>query len=100
MQCERNSIQYLSIKQKLSVYNGILKKTIREAKVNFYNEKFEEHKTNIRETWKTINTIICRNKNKPEGIKSILLDGELTKDTHNIANAFNHFFCQYRKITL
>ena len=60
----KDSISYDELKNRLSVYNKILKKTIREARYIYYNRQFEESKTNVRKTWSTINEIISRTKNK------------------------------------
>ena len=55
-----HSGEFVRIKNDLCTYNRILKKTIRQAKLNFYNTVFEKCKTNPKETWKTINGIIKR----------------------------------------
>ena len=60
----KDSLLYGQLKNKLSVYNKILKKTIREAKYVYYNRQFEESKANIKKTWSTINEIICKLKLK------------------------------------
>ena len=44
----KDSLLYGQLKNKLSVYNKILKKTIREAKYVYYNRQFEESKANIK----------------------------------------------------
>ena len=56
----KDLLSYAELKNRLSVYNKILKKTIREAKYIYYNRQFEESRTNVRKTWSTINEIICR----------------------------------------
>ena len=68
----KDSITYVELKNRLSVYNKILKKTIREAKYIYYNRQFEESRTNARKTWSTINEIMSSAKNKKDGIKSII----------------------------
>ena len=45
---QKDSLFYTELKNKLSVYNKILKKTIREAKYIYYNRQFEESKSNIK----------------------------------------------------
>ena len=39
---------YSNLKQSLSVYNGILKKIIREAKADYYYKTFETYKNDIK----------------------------------------------------
>ena len=89
---QKDSIFYTELKNKLSVYNKILKKTIREAKYIYYNRQFEESKSNIRKTWSTINEIICKTKNKKNSIKSIIKDGRQIRDLAHIVEKFNEFF--------
>ena len=60
----KDSISYFELKNKLSVYHKILRKTIREAKYIYYNQQFEESRKNVRKTWSTINEIISRTKIK------------------------------------
>ena len=76
----KDSISYVELKNRLNVYNEILKKTIREAKYIYYNRQFEESRTNVRKTWSTINEIISRTENKKDGIKSIIKDGRQIRD--------------------
>ena len=82
---------YTVRKDNLSAYKKILKKSIREAKIQYYNAEFEKSKHNIKKTWKTIADIIQISKNKPNGIKCILDNGRLT-DQLEITNKFNDFF--------
>ena len=44
--------QYSGRKQNLSVYNAILKKTIRECKIKYYHAMFNKYKYDIKNTWK------------------------------------------------
>ena len=88
----KDSLSYVEFKNRLSVYNKILKKTIREAKYIYYNRQFEESRTNVRKTWSTINEIISRTKNKKDGIKPIIKDGRQIRDLSQIVENFNEFF--------
>ena len=65
---------------------------IRKSKREHFYSKFKNTRNNIKDTWKTINSIIGRVRNKPQ--QSILK----TEETNNItepkaiSNAFNNFF--------
>ena len=48
----------------LKSYNTILKKLIRQAKIQYYAEQFDKNKSNIRHTWSTIKEILNKCKNK------------------------------------
>ena len=76
----------------LRLYKTILKKTIRAAKLMYYQITFNKYKYNIRNTWNTINEIISR-PSKNDSFLTFFIDGQ-TKLTENldIANKFNAFF--------
>jgi len=57
-------------KTNLATYNGILKKAIRNAKLNYYNSQFNQNKNNMKSTWKLISEIICK-QNKSDKVKKI-----------------------------
>ena len=70
-----------------------VQKTIRAAKVEYYNKSFENYKSDMKKTWNKINEILS-NKSKKDEFPNYFLDGNkiLTKDI-DIANCFNNFFC-------
>ena len=88
----KSTTRYQEFKQQLRVYNTILKKTIREAKFSYYNRQFEINKSNMKNTWSTINEIICKSKHKQFGIKAILYEGRQINDCDKIAELFNKFY--------
>ena len=94
---DRSSPRHFQLKNTLSIYNKLLKKTIREAKTIYYNQRFEENRTNIKNTWVTINEIICKKKNKGNGIKAIMKDGQIIQDKKSVVNSFNDFFVNIGK---
>ena len=90
---EKSSVLHDEVKQKLKVYNSILKKTIRESKLSHYNKAFDDNKSNMRKTWAIINELICKTKNKHQGIKTILSsEGKQIKDQVKIAELLNNFY--------
>ena len=42
------SLEYTSLKQRLSDFNLILRKSIREAKISYYNATFQKYKNDIK----------------------------------------------------
>jgi hypothetical protein len=73
-------------------YNNILKKAIRAAKKLYYNNCFHKFKSDIKNTWSTINNIICKTKNVTNLPKYFLINGSRVDDDITIANEFNKFF--------
>ena len=59
------------IKQNLTVYNQLLKKSIREAKTIYYNNEFNQNRSNMRKMWNTISEIIHKQKNNHTSITKI-----------------------------
>ena len=76
----------------LKTYNKILKRSIYAAKQHFLESTFNKYKSDIRNTWKTINKLMSRNKKANCYPSSINIDGiEITNQT-DMANTFNTFF--------
>ena len=88
---EINTEEFMILKRNLLTYNNILKQSIREAKLTFYKGKFENYRTDSKQTWKTINEVINKtnNKNIPD---YIMINGEKITDTNDIVNHFNEYF--------
>ena len=57
-QTSSDSIDFLTIKHNLSLYNKILKRLIRNAKMHFYNSKFNRSRSNSKRTLQTINEVL------------------------------------------
>ena len=55
---------YNSLKQNLKSYNSIKKKNIRQAKIDYYADQFNQSKSNIRHTWSVVKEILNKCKNK------------------------------------
>ena len=86
------SPNYTILKVNLKAFNTILKKTIRAAKYMYYESTFSRNKTNIKNTWKTINEIISKSPPKKQ-FPTFFRDGrkEITENCE-IANKFNTLF--------
>lgn len=77
---------------KYKKYKNKLTWTLRFAKRLYYDKKFEENKTNIKQTWKYLNDIINRKKSKSK-INTVFKQGNNEiSDPLEIANGFCHYF--------
>ena len=83
---------YNSLKQNLKSYNSILKKTIRQAKIDYYADQFNQSKSNIRHTWSVVKEILNKCKNKREFPNYFVIDDREIKAHTDISNCFNRFF--------
>ena len=73
-------------------YRNYVTLKLRQAKSEFYYDKFNDIKDNARKTWQCINTLLGKNKNKSACVESVKLNGEIVTDKEVIASAFNDFF--------
>ena len=89
---EISNINYQTYKADLNTYNNILKKTIRAAKKLYYNKCFHKFKSDVKNTWSTINDIIGKTKKTSDFPKYFLINGQQIDDDYKIANEFNKFF--------
>ena len=87
-----NDPTYLVLKQNLNVYNCILRKNIRNAKILYYNDLFTKFKDDIKKTWDTIKTVMHKKKNKKHIPECLIIDGSEITDKITIAEKFNDFF--------
>ena len=65
---------------------------LRQAKRNYFNGKFDEVKDNIKSTWKLINNLFNKNKNRDKTIDSLEIETKKITNKQDIANSFNDFF--------
>ena len=80
------------LKTNLHTYNSILNKTKREAKSNYYKQKFDENKYDNRKTWDTIREVINKPNSKHQMPSYFIHDNDCLTDPKEIANKFNDFF--------
>ena len=76
----------------LKTYNGIINKTIRHAKLLYYNKMFDKYKNDSRKSWKLINSLISSTKNKKELTSLFIINGETVTNEEQISKHFNTFF--------
>ena len=88
-----NNIQRKTeLKSKLRSYQNILQKVKRKAKLNYWNHKFNSDNSNIKETWKNINTLLNRNKNKRDLPIQIKTNDKVLVNKYDIANTLNNHY--------
>ena len=80
------------IKRNLAVYNHLLKNSIREVKTIYYNNEFNQNRSNLCTMWNTISEIIHKQKNNHTSIKKTCFQEKYINDQTEIANTFNDFF--------
>ena len=91
-----NSPNYDTIKTNLKTYNLILKQNIHSAKQIYYETCFHHFRNDIRNTWKTLNEILTKNKTKQKLPTVFKENGTDITGNINIANKFNTFFYKCR----
>ena len=64
------------------------------AKKKFYEYEFNKYRNDIRQTWKTIKTIINKTKQKEDFPKHFLVNNQSISNPVDIANKFNEYFVQ------
>jgi len=78
--------------QIFKTYKNKLQTLIRKSKRRHYFLKFENTKNNMRETWKTINSIIGSGKKQSSQSKFKDELGNFVSNPQDISNRFNNFF--------
>ena len=64
----------------------------RSAKQTYYNEIFIKYRNDIRNTWKTINSIIGKQNDKSNTAQRFKINGNLVSEPKQISNNFCDFF--------
>ena len=76
----------------LKTYNSILKTSFRKAKQLYYDKCFNNFKFDIKNTWKTINEILSKNKTNKSFPKYFKDSDSIVRDKSEIVNKFNDLF--------
>ena len=82
---------YHRLKEEFKQYRAKLRKSIREAKGQYFRNIFNRHKSDIRKTWCLLNETLNRNVKK-QPTHEFLVDNIMTTDPVIIANKFNEYF--------
>ena len=86
------SREYETLRINLKTYNKILRTSICSAKKQFLAYTFEKYKSDIRNTWKSINEVLSKKGNKNTPPTSLNVNGNEITNTSEITNMFNTFF--------
>lgn len=92
------TIEHETYKTNLKTFNKILKKTIKNAKILYYERTFFNCQKDVKNTWKHINSILNRNRNPPSSLPDKLnYNGGELKKKQDIINSFNDHFSKVGK---
>ena len=85
-------------KSKYKNYNNVLHKTIRYAKVQFYQNMCYKYKAQTRKLWMVINEIAGKHSNKSGLIEYLKIDNVKEYGTKKISNRFAKYFASVGKV--
>ena len=83
---KQGSPEYCALKQNISVFNAIIKKIIREAKMKYYHEAFERNKHDVKRTWKNISELLSKSSKATNPIKELRVNGNTVNTMTEICN--------------
>ncbi len=86
------SREHALLRAHLQTYNAVLKKSINIIKRQYYEACFCKFSDDIKKTWKTINEILNKTKNKKTFPDTFFDDEDQITDNLEIANKFDVFF--------
>lgn len=75
-------------------FNKVLKRAIKAAKKDYYDDCFQKHRTDLRKTWTTLNEVLNRGKKSSSVPEKIIIDGKSVTSAVEIANEFNRYFTE------
>ena len=91
------SVNLNHLKSKYSNYNNVLCKTIRLAKVQFYQNMCSEYKTHTKKLWGLINEISGKHSNKTSLIEYLKIDNVNEYSAKKISDRFAKYFADMGK---
>ena len=89
----KNSTKKEELHNSFKSYRNCLNKIARLSEANHYKTFFEDNKNKLIKVWGDLKEIININKKNTQQIKNINNNGKLITEKKQIANIFNHFFC-------
>ena len=89
---EKNEQKKMVLKNEYNEYRNSLAKQIRNAKTNYWHNKFNEAQRDPKNTWNYINQILSRKVASNEPPTHIQIDDKCVKNEKEIAEAFNNYF--------
>ena len=82
----------LRLKRELKIAEKNITESIETAKSNYFSERFNTYKTDMKKTWETIKTAINKRRHKPKYPDYFTKNTENIFDKTDIANEFNKYF--------
>ena len=86
------STQYELLKTNFQTYNKLLKKTIRAAKIEYYDSQLKKFQNDAKKTWSIIKNIINKSTEASHSPTSVNLDGTIITNMTTIVNEFNKYY--------
>ena len=86
-------VEYGTLKNNLHVFNRILKKTIREAKIQYYDKLLEQYKSDIKKHGKIYQTSFVKWNTNRKTLDKIIVDYKIITDKVEICNDFFANIC-------
>ena len=91
--CNNPDPHYVASQElKFKTYNNNLRKIISLAKSNYYSSIFQLYKNDMRKTWSTLKSIICKNASKKQLPALFKNNDRNFEGDMVIANEFNKYF--------
>ena len=84
-----NSNRYDDLKTNFNTYKNIIRRSITQAKKNYYHQTFKKYSNDLRKTWKTINETLNKNKTAKCLPQEFCLNNG---NRETIVNEFNNYF--------
>ena len=86
-----NALHYTTLKTNLQNYNKILKSSTRLAKKHYYFSNLQKCEGDIKQSWSTINQLLCEKGKKTSIPDFFKIDGNIITGKKSIANNINNF---------
>ena len=88
----RGSRRFQAKQRKYKLYNSIYCKCLTKAKTLHWKYVFEATKSDMKNTWENINTLLNRKKNTHSYPQTFISDDKELKTPVEIASGFNEYF--------
>jgi hypothetical protein len=88
----RHSTNFTAHEDKYKTYMSVYNRTIKAAKKLYWTTRFENIKSDIKQTWNSIRIILNQSTNKNEFPSAFSYKGTTLTDDSDISNGFNEYF--------
>ena len=83
-----------TLKIEFKNYEKKLKNLIYTVKKKYFNDQFNKYRSDIKNTWQTIKTILNKNRSTRKNQTKFCVNGNIVEGDLKIANHFNKFFSE------